>query len=217
VIVARLAARHGVGVSLGRGAAGGTRATVEIPAALMSREHGESAATGTGAVPIVVAQARRHDRLTARQQAGVAGGAGELQFVDWRPSAARSAPAPASRDLAAPAREPHPRTVPGAAAPPRPPGPPPAPAEEPLFRVTPSGSLGASSILGATDRVAVGGLVRRIPGATIRDEDGARPPAPGEDAGLRDPEAIRARLAGYRDGLARGRAADTDHDPHEGS
>jgi hypothetical protein len=104
-----------------------------------------------------------------------------------------------------------------------PPGPPPTqPAggssrgSDTLFRVVAPPKAPSSSLLGATDRVAVGGLVRRVPGATLPPEERART-ARSEaepESGARDPEAIRARMTGYRDGVARGRGGSTP--PYEG-
>jgi signal transduction histidine kinase len=260
VIAAQVAARHHLRVVFGAAPNGGGHVTIEVPATLVAREAVTSDSDrDDGAVPIVVAQARRHDRLTGRQQ-GAAGAGDATTFVDWQPSAPRvppaevitlDAPEPTPFQPVAAAGRPAPAGPPRSAAVPggqvarpaggpggatgsmgavgygAPVGPPPGPApaqpasgssrgSDTLFRVVAPPKAPSSSLLGATDRVAVGGLVRRVPGATLPPEERARTTRPEAEpeSGARDPEAIRARMTGYRDGVIRGRGGNTP--PYEG-
>ncbi len=199
--------------------------TIEVPPALVTRQEvGEGPEIEGTAVPIVVAQARRHDRLLARQNAGTTGGDTPTPFVDWQPTAPRVPPSDDTVDNHVPAPTPF-RPAPSAfrsvAFPAEPAPAATASGERPqpidaLYRVAGPGKPGSSSLLGATDRVAVGGLVRRVPGASLREDDLATTAPADTDAGVRDPEAVRARLTRYRDGLARGRSEAGDRSPHEG-
>jgi signal transduction histidine kinase len=266
VVVARLAARHGLRVLFGSLSPQGTKVTLEIPAALVGGGPSPAATGDEGAVPIVLAQLRRHDRLTARRATAGASPRGALDngmsgdtaspFVAWTPRAART-PVPAA---SAPPREPtrfQPITVPS---------PPPAALATPetrgnrfhpveaeamdfssgshdlapgavkpiasgqqpdlghrvagepaLFRLADTGEATPSTLLGAADPVAAGGLVRRVPGATLRgDSVGApsatRPPDARPEAPTRDPEEVRARMAAYRRGVALGRSEEAPLD-----
>lgn len=229
LVGARVAARHGLRVSFGNTALGGGRVTVEVPASLVRSPEAPVADPGDAAVPIVVAQARRHDRITARQQAGAGGTASMATFVDWQPTAPRVPPTPPRPPVSAPVTAPVAGPVAGPAAaashgreravPEAGPGVPSragAPAGAPLFRVVAPARSEGASLLGATDQVAVGGLVRRVPGASLRDGDAAPRRASDEPVGSRDPETVRARLADYRRGVDRGRGATPDRAPHEG-
>lgn len=226
LVGARVAARHGLRVSFGNTALGGGRVTVEVPASLVRSPEAPVADPGDAAVPIVVAQARRHDRIAARQQSGTGGAASMATFVDWQPTAPRVPARPPRPPVSDPAVT-APVAGPAAAAPhggeravpeagPGVPSRAGAAAGAPVFRVVgPARSEGAS-LLGATDQVAVGGLVRRVPGASLRDGDAAPRRPSDEPVGSRDPETVRARLADYRRGVDRGRNATPDRAPHEG-
>jgi signal transduction histidine kinase len=225
VIAARVADRYGLRVSFATNGLSGGHVTIEVPARLVARQEvGEEPEIEGTAVPIVVAQARRHDRLLARQNAGAAGDDTPTPFVDWQPTAPRVPPSVVTVDTHVPAPttfRPAPAAMRAEGLPGEPAPAAAVPVERPqpidaLYRVAAPGRPGSSSLLGATDQVAVGGLVRRVPGASLRDDE-LGSAGPGDtDAGLRDPEAVRARLTSYRDGLARGRGDARDRSPHEG-
>jgi signal transduction histidine kinase len=214
VVAARVADRNGFRVTFGVNGISGGRVTVEVPASLVTRhEVDEGTDLEGGAVPIVVAQARRHDRLLARQHPGAASGDTATAFIDWQPTAPRVAPSVIEVDATVPApvsfrpapaafRDGSPQRETSPAAPPRVDRPQPA---DSLYRVAAPAKPASSSLLGATDRVAVGGLVRRVPGATLDVDANATPEPADADIRPRDPDAVRARLASYRDGVARGR------------
>jgi signal transduction histidine kinase len=238
VIAARVADRNGFRVTFGTNGTTGGRATIEIPASLMTRlDADEGTDLDDAAVPIVVAQARRHDRLLARQHSQTASvataAATSTAFVDWIPTAPRvppswndaegSVPAPTAFQPASQLSGDHGHPTGSRERSPVPASPPAGEErqqEQPLFRVAASTKSASTGLLGSTDRVAVGGLVRRVPGAT-RQSAGPSPRQPADtDIGPRDPDQIRARLASYRDGVARGRGGDpdrpNDRPAHEG-
>ncbi len=307
VVVAQLAARHGLRVSLGAASPQGTRATVEVPASLVGRGRTEAAAADDGtAVPIVLAQVRRHDRLAATFD-GDPSGPEHSPFVVWQPQSARSAPAPVAEtgareptrfrpmapaaacggervpvgavepgvhvppwlpDRSEPAAHlsadasgapgwpasptsptsPTSSALPASPAPSRPPAtPPPAPSPGPtsrrgpassaapdpeiagrvageasLFRLADTGVSTPSSLLGTSDPVVAGGLVRRVPGATLgSDATTPGPRAPRSDPRAHtprhDPDEVRARMAAYRRGVELGRGGAGAADPHQGA
>jgi signal transduction histidine kinase len=203
-VVGRLARRHGLRVTLSPTPGGGTTATVVVPSALFR--------TAPGPAPVAELPATRRPAITA---AVLAIRPAEGDF-DWfaaaeqpqRAVATVAVPAVAAAPVAAPA----PRPAPG-------------PAAE-LVRYpalgTSNGSAptpGNGTALRAENvAMSAGGLVRRVPGASLAPGLGERRPArdkPRDAWRSRDPERERSTFDSYQAGWSHGGQQDPTREGHE--
>ncbi|WP_157545811.1 sensor histidine kinase [Hamadaea tsunoensis] len=197
LVVGRLAARHGITVTLGRSAFGGVAAVVLVPAVLISAIPVKANAPQPGDAPAA---------LPARPASPAAGSAavGSAAVGSAAVGAAAvgaAAVGPAAVGSAAAETAPGVSPVPGAPAAPATPSAPAAPSVS--ARPSVPDAADAASPVSAVD---VGGLPRRNrnaePPSTVEPVAEASTPSGG-----RTPQRVRANLAAFQKGIASGRAS----------
>ncbi|MBY8884553.1 nitrate- and nitrite sensing domain-containing protein [Streptomyces sp. PTM05] len=190
-IVGRLAARHGVRVTLRSSRGGGTTAEVLLPGALLLRTEEDVPAGGEGEE--VGAPVRRRRMPAGAVMAGAAGAGAVAAGVPRRAVGALRPSAPAVVTTAAglPRRVPRREAAPDG-----------------------GGGMARGTVAGAqTDRVAgahrdraAGAQTDRAAGVASGGAAGGANGAVPEGEGERSPESARSTVAAYAQGLARGRA-----------